>query len=144
MVRVGDSRGGFARRDGAAARAVVRVVAIEGKIGQSMDVNDELLTVANLRVLRVELNLPIRWLDQLEIGRAYDLAAEAPVDRILTAKLIWYEPMINAATHTFRCVFEIDNQDESLPAGFVLRLAERQQEVASARSGTSVGPSAQN
>ena len=119
-----------------------RVVAIKGKIGESLDVNDSLLTIANLRSLRVELNLPIRWLNNVEIGTSYPLAAEAPVRRTLMAKLVWYEPMIDAATHTFRCVFEIENQDESLPAGFVVRLAEPQQELraANARAGKPGSP----
>ena len=33
-------------------------------------------------------------------------------------------PVIDAATDTFRCVFEVDNRDLSLPSGFAVRLRE--------------------
>ncbi len=99
-----------------------RVIKVEGRVGQSLNRADDVLTVANLKRLRVDLQVPIRWFRQLKVGQQYWLAAYAPVKRPIAAQLISFEPQVDAATRTFRCRFEIDNIDQSLPSGFAVRL----------------------
>lgn len=99
-----------------------RIVRIEGRCGQTMTQADTLLTLVNLETLRADLHVPFIWLGKLEVGQSYPLAADAPVQGPLWAKLVAFEPMIDAATKTFRCVFEIENAAGELPAGFAVRL----------------------
>ena len=54
------------------------------------------------------------------MGQAYPLRAEPPVDQTLIATLVAIDPVLDSGTQTFRCVFEIDNDQLSLPAGFLV------------------------
>lgn len=101
-----------------------RVIQINGKIGQSMTRADSVLSIANLETLHAELHIPIRWFGKLKVNQRFELIASHPVNRMVSGKLISSEPIINTATNTFRCVFEIDNSDKALPAGFSVRLVE--------------------
>ena len=101
-----------------------RVLRVTGREGQSMTRSDGLLKLANIKTLRVDLYVPVQWFRKLEVGDQFWLSADAPVEREIPALLVAYEPVIDAGTNTFRCVFEIENQDESLPAGFVVRLVQ--------------------
>jgi hypothetical protein len=38
--------------------------------------------------------------------------------------LKFVDPIIDSGTQTFRCVFEIENSDRKMPAGFGVRLAQ--------------------
>ncbi len=100
-----------------------RVLEIVGKRGQSLARVDPVLTLASLKRLRVELHVPVTWYGRLRPGDSCSLAASAPVGQILSGTLVSCEPVIDAATQTYRCVFEIGNDDERLPAGFTVRLA---------------------
>ena len=99
-----------------------RVIQIDGKTGQSMMRAESVLRIANFRTLRAELHIPIEWFGKLKTSEEYQLVACRPVNRRVLARMISCEPIINTATNTFRCVFEIDNSDKSLPAGFAVRL----------------------
>jgi hypothetical protein len=82
-----------------------------------------LLQIVNLRQLKVELHIPSQFFGRLVRGESYPLDAGTPVNRPIRGTLQARENMIDAATNTFRCIFLIDNDDESLPAGFVVRLS---------------------
>ncbi len=90
--------------------------------GSTVNSNDQVISVAQLDTLNAELFLPDSLYGKLEIGKEYRLAAEAPVDRELVGKLTVAEPVFDTASHTFRCVLEIQNVGEKLPAGFNARL----------------------
>ena len=97
--------------------------------GESMSPGDPLLQIVNVRQLKVELHIPAQFFGKLVRGESYALDAGAPVSRQIKGQLQASENMIDAATNTFRCVFLIENQDESQPAGFVVRLASPTSEV---------------
>jgi RND family efflux transporter MFP subunit len=98
-----------------------RILRIDARTGETVTEADPLLTLANLKTLRTELYVPIEWYPRLKVGQSYQLAASAPVDQRVSAILAAVAPVIDAATQTFRCVFEIDNDDLRLPAGFAVR-----------------------
>ncbi len=97
--------------------------------GESMNPGDPLLQIVNVRQLKVELHVPAQLFGKLVRGERYPLDAGVPVSRPIQGKLQACENMIDAATNTFRCVFLIDNSDESLPAGFIVRLSTPTSEV---------------
>lgn len=99
-----------------------RVIRVEARPGQSLNRAEPIVTVANLQRLQVDLQVPVALFGQLVVGNNYGLYADAPVNRQVEAQLVHMEPLIDAATRTFRCRFEIENNDESLPAGFTARL----------------------
>ena len=99
-----------------------RVSRIVGHLGQSMNTSQPVLQIVNLRQLQVVLHVPASLFGQLTVGNEYSLDAGIPVSGPIQAKLLATEHVIEAATNTFRCVFLIDNPDETLPAGFVVRL----------------------
>lgn len=91
--------------------------------GAFVERGTELLVLADLTGLDAEVHLPVAAYGKLEVGQSYTLNAAAPVHRSLQAELAYVEPIIDAPSQTFRCVFEIDNADQPLPAGFTFQLA---------------------
>lgn len=99
-----------------------QVLQVNGRLGETVTETDTLIEIANLKKLRVELHVPIEWFQRLQIGQQYRLAASSPINREIEATLLAIEPIVNAATQTFRCTFEIDNPANELVAGFAVRL----------------------
>ncbi len=98
------------------------VVRVMLEPGAFVERGTELLALANLETLEAEIHLPVGLYGQLRVGDRYTLLAAAPVDRALDAVLAYIEPIIDAPSQTFRCVFEIDNVNHALPAGFTFQL----------------------
>lgn len=112
-----------------------RVIRIEGKVGQSMTRSDPVMMIVNVETLRVELHVPVKWFRRLDAGNTYQLAGSTPVQQVIPAQLLSVEPVVDAATQTFRCLLEIDNSNHSLPAGFAARLVEPDYETGTNRTG---------
>lgn len=100
------------------------VTRITAKPGSAASPNDPILRLVDARRLRVTLYVPVRYYGRLRVGDSYTLAAEAPAPPRVEATLTAHETTIDAATETFRCVFDIDNHDLALPAGFAVKLCE--------------------
>lgn len=98
------------------------VVQISANLGESLTRDDPVVTIANFDRLRAHLYVPVAHYQRLTVGADYQAAASAPVAERLSLRLINFEPVIDPATQAFRCVFEIDNREAALPAGFSLRL----------------------
>jgi len=101
------------------AGTVMRVSAETGAVATP---NDPLLRLVDLRKLRVALYVPVALYGQLRVGATYELAANSPAPSRIPAVLVAQEPVVDAATNTFRCIFEIENSDLGLPSGFAVRL----------------------
>jgi RND family efflux transporter MFP subunit len=97
------------------------VTRIDAEPGASLEGARPVLTVADLSRLEAGLYLPLTLYGKLHTGQTYRLIASAPVDRPIDARLVYCEPVVNAAADSFRCVFAIDNRDGRLPAGFAVR-----------------------
>jgi len=96
---------------------VVRIIAREGETYQ---VGAPIAMIADLRELRIDIDLPAAWLSDLRQGASYLFRAEAPLDSIIPARLTHVEPILDPATASARCTFVIDNADRHLPAGFAV------------------------
>lgn len=99
-----------------------QVVRIDAEIGQALTPEAPVLTLVDLTTLEAVVHMPVAWYGRLKTEKTYTLRAEAPIGKDLKARLKFIDPMIDPAARSFRCVFEIDNADLSLPAGFTVWL----------------------
>ena len=91
--------------------------------GALLTSQDPILVLVDHDTLEARVDLPAELYGELELGRTYTLIAEAPVNTELPGTLLGIEPVIDTASRTFRCVFEISNPEAKLPAGFTVFLA---------------------
>lgn len=103
-----------------------RVIRINSEVGGSHKQSDPIIALASLSTLKAQVYLPAEAYGRLDVGKVYELNAGAPVSKTLRGKLVNVDPLIDPASRTLRCVFEIDNEDLSLPAGFTVTLASLQ------------------
>jgi len=99
-----------------------RVLRVVAQPGQSVAMAQTIITLANLDEMIVDLHLPISIYREMQIGNQYNLAADIRGHEIVAAKLISIEPVVNAATQSFRCRFAFDNRETRFPAGFSVKL----------------------
>ncbi len=99
-----------------------RIVRVRVEDGATVAAGDPIVSLIHLDPLEAQISLPAAMYGQLEVGRTYQLRAGEPVNRQLEARLKTIDPIIDSASRTFRCVFEIDNPDDQMPAGFTVRL----------------------
>ncbi|MCC7407005.1 MAG: efflux RND transporter periplasmic adaptor subunit [Phycisphaeraceae bacterium] len=90
--------------------------------GVTATTETQILSMAQLDSLEAPIFLPVEIYGQLRQGWTYDLTALAPVNRTIKGRLKLIDPVIDPASKAFRCVFEIENANLSLPAGFTVRL----------------------
>ena len=91
--------------------------------GANLQRGDEIVSLIKLHPLKAEAHVPVEFYDQLVVGQQYPLTdATLGFDK-LNAELIFIAPLIDSASNTFRVVFEIDNEDLSMPAGFEVFLS---------------------
>ncbi|MEM8781752.1 MAG: efflux RND transporter periplasmic adaptor subunit [Planctomycetota bacterium] len=87
--------------------------------GATLQRGGEMLVIVRLDPLEAEVFMPIEAYGDLQAGATYELTPDPSIrDEPLTATLKTIDPLIDSASRTFRCVFEIPNPDEALPAGF--------------------------
>jgi len=98
------------------------VLRIEQHAGSAVGQGSAIVRIADISRLRAIVYVPFSWFDQICVGQQLRLTASAPVHRLLAAEVASIEPVIDAATETFRCVVEIDNSDRILPSGFAVTL----------------------
>lgn len=115
-----------------------RVLRIHVQAGGALPPAGKILTLVQVDRLRVELQVPVEWYGRLQVGQPYELWAETPLNRALTARLLYQEAAVDAATQSFRCVLEIDNVAGDLPSGFAARLIEPTQTAALERDVLSI------
>jgi len=99
-----------------------RAVQIFAQPGAMLRISEPLLKLVAFETLEVTIHLPVNLYGKLHEGQEYHLIADEPVGRSLTSTLKTIDATINPIRKTFRCVFTVANEDESLPAGFAVRL----------------------
>ncbi len=91
--------------------------------GTNLQRGGDVLSLVSLKPLHARIYLPIEMFGRLKVGETYPLEPDFVIStQTIRAKLIAQDPVIDSASRTFRCLFEIDNADEALPAGFVVFL----------------------
>ncbi|MEM8735402.1 MAG: efflux RND transporter periplasmic adaptor subunit [Planctomycetota bacterium] len=94
------------------------VVQISAKLGNSIDISEPAVRVADLNTLSVEMHLPLQYFGKIQSQEVYVLNASAPVDKSIPAIAKFVSPIVEPTSNTFRVKFVARNIDGSLPAGF--------------------------
>jgi membrane fusion protein (multidrug efflux system) len=97
---------------------------IKANVGERLQENQNLLEIVNTSTLKVDLFVPSHLLDRLKVGKKYPLRTDFRGLRSIEAKLVAVAPVIDPGTDTIRCVFEIENSENSLPAGFLVHFGD--------------------
>lgn len=97
---------------------------IKANIGERLQENQNLLEIVNTSTLKVDLFVPSNLLDRLEVGKKYPLRTDFRGLQSIEAKLIAVAPVVDPSTDTIRCVFEIENAQNNLPAGFLVHFGD--------------------
>jgi len=96
---------------------------IKANRGERLQEDQAVLEVVNVQLLKVELQIPSSRLNELEIGKLYPLVTTFRNMHSVDGKLTAIAPIVDPSTDTLRCIFEIDNMEMKLPAGFVVHFA---------------------
>ena len=100
-----------------------RVTRRHVQAGTHLQRGEEILSLVSLQPLHARVYLPIEFFGRLRVGETYSLEPDFVIStEPIEAQLIAIDPVIDSASRTFRCLFEIDNADEALPAGFIVFL----------------------
>jgi len=104
-----------------------QVVRVDAYPGVTVTRDDPILTIVRLDLLKVELHLPLALYDRLQTDHSYALRAGPPIRQPITGRLTYITPVVDAATATFRAVFQVDNRQLRFPAGFSVQFDPTQQ-----------------
>jgi RND family efflux transporter MFP subunit len=100
------------------------VIKIYPHLGETVSRGAPIIKIADIKRLRAELFVPLSLVSAQRIGETIELRADLPNRPLLSAKIVFIAPLIDAATQTIRIVVEIDNTTNQLPAGFAVRLSQ--------------------
>lgn len=96
---------------------------IKANIGERIQEDHVVLEVVNVDTLKVELHIPSSRFEELVVGQTYSLGTNFRGIQSIEGKLTAIAPVVDPSTDTLRCIFEIDNTQTKLPAGFVVHFA---------------------
>lgn len=99
-----------------------RILRVNVEQGEGTQSEDGMLRIADLRTLSADIYLPMARFGKLQVADTVTIWAGEPLNRELSAKVVYVSPEIDAPTRAFRCIVEIDNNAETLPAGFRVEL----------------------
>ena len=86
--------------------------------GATLQRGDEVVSLIKLHPLKAEAQIPVQYYDQLRVGQDYPFTDATLGFGEIRGELTFVAPLIDSASNTFRCVFEIDNPELTMPAGF--------------------------
>jgi RND family efflux transporter MFP subunit len=82
----------------------------------------QVLELAQIDPLYVEVFAPVRLLGQIEVGKRASVLPEEPVGGRHDAKVIVVDPVVDAASGTFGVRLELPNPEHTIPAGLKCRV----------------------
>jgi len=77
----------------------------------------EILSLAQIDPINVEVVVPVGYFGQIRPGMMAEVRPEAPVEDVFQAKVTIVDKVIDAASSTFGVRLEIPNPDLALPSG---------------------------
>ncbi len=93
---------------------------IKATTGERLQEDQIVLELVNTDALKVEVHVPSRLHGTLTVGELYGLHTDFNGIGTIEGKLTSVSPIVDPSTDTVRCVFEIDNNESKLPAGFLV------------------------
>jgi len=83
----------------------------------------EILTLAQVNPINVEVIAPVQYFGQVEVGMSATVMPEAPLNGTYTARVTVVDKVVDAASATFGIRLEIPNNDLVVPAGLRCNVA---------------------
>lgn len=83
----------------------------------------QVLELAQIDPLYIEVFAPARLLGQISVGMEGRVVPEDPVGGVHRAKVVVVDPVLDAASGTFGVRLELPNPDHAVPAGLKCRVA---------------------
>ncbi len=95
------------------------VTSVSASPGDPVTSDSDILQLVSMDQLRMELYLPFEQAQKVQVGQSYPLQVQSPFEHEqVMGKVVFRSPIIESTTGTLRFVFEIDNHQRRLPAGF--------------------------
>ena len=93
------------------------VVAVQAAPGAFATEQLQLLTLADIDPLHVEVFAPLDYYGRINVGDVYKISQSAPLSGVFDAKVSAVDQVFDAASGTFGILLEIPNTESSIPAG---------------------------
>ncbi|WP_394136493.1 efflux RND transporter periplasmic adaptor subunit [Aliivibrio fischeri] len=88
--------------------------------GKMVSAGTELLTLDNLSVMQLDLQVPERYLSMLSVGMNVEAKSQAWENSVFSGKLIGVDSRINAETLNLRVRIEFPNKDLKMKPGMLM------------------------
>jgi len=88
--------------------------------GKMVSAGTELLTLDNLSVMQLDLQVPERYLSMLSVGMNVEAMSQAWENSVFSGKLIGVDSRINAETLNLRVRIEFPNKDLKMKPGMLM------------------------
>ncbi|MCE4937444.1 efflux RND transporter periplasmic adaptor subunit [Aliivibrio fischeri] len=88
--------------------------------GKMVSAGTELLTLDNLSVMQLDLQVPERYLSMLSVGMNVEATSQAWENSVFSGKLIGVDSRINAETLNLRIRIEFPNKDLKMKPGMLM------------------------
>ena len=99
-------------------KSPINGVVVKNVRNQGEFVDDtEILVLAQIDPLNVEVVVPVAYFGQVNEGMQATVTLEAPLDNTYTATVVVVDKVIDAASGTFRVRLQIPNSDLKIPSG---------------------------
>lgn len=93
------------------------IVSVDAAPGEYAHDQVELLTIAEIHPLRVEVFVPADYYNRIALGGVYEVSQLPPLEGRYPATVTVVDPVFDAASGTFGIEMEIANPDGAIPAG---------------------------
>jgi RND family efflux transporter MFP subunit len=103
---------------------VVRRILHPGEYADPLD----LMELARVDPLRVEVFVPVSMLGRIQTGSSGEVTLEEPLSSVHEATVVVVDRVVDSASGTFGVRLEIPNEDHALPAGVRCRVRFRSKE----------------
>lgn len=92
--------------------------------GDYVTVGQNLVTLTDIKHLRIEYNVPEKYLPLLKLGQPVKITASAYPGKIFSATLTFISPTVNAENRSIELYAEIDNSDNLLAPGMFVEASQ--------------------
>jgi RND family efflux transporter MFP subunit len=98
------------------------VTRVDLHAGEYADTAVPVLTIAEIRPLRVEVYLPVEAYPLVRAGMSAEIRPQEPLGSVHRARVVARDPLIDSASGLFQLLLMLPNEDESVPSGLRCRI----------------------
>jgi RND family efflux transporter MFP subunit len=98
------------------------VTRVDLNAGEYADTAVPVLTIAEIRPLRVEVYLPLEAYPLVQAGMEAEIRPQEPIGAMHVARVVTRDPLIDSASGLFQVLLMLPNEDESVPSGLRCRI----------------------